>query len=245
MTRVERIVSLVPSVTELLLALGVGDRIVATTTFCPAVDGAALVRGTKNPQVDAIVALAPDLVFANVEENRERDVEQLRAAGLNVHVSFPRTVAQAAQMVREVGALVGAEQAAAAIADEIDAERARLHERASPDPVTVFCAVWCDPWMAVGDDTYAADLLATAGLMVVPPGLKRYPRVTLDQVRALSPRLVLLPSEPYAFTDADVDVFDGWAARVMLVDGQLLTWHGARTAEALRNFSAYALAETR
>ena len=237
-----RIVSLVPSITELLLALGCTDAIVATTTFCPPVEGATRVRGTKNPHVAAIVELAPDLVIANAEENRERDIARLRDAGLLVHVTFPRTVTQTAQMVREVGALVGAEEAAATLADAIDAQRAELLRQRPAAAIPVFCAVWRDPWMAVGADTYAADLLATAGLAVVPHGPARYPRVELEGVRALAPRLVLLPSEPFAFTDADVDAFAGWDARVELIDGQLLTWHGARTPEALRRFSAYAAA---
>lgn len=253
-----RIVSLVPSVSETLHALGVAERVVGVTTFCiyPS-DGfpaAARVRGTKNPDLAAILELAPDLVLANREENRERDIVRLREAGVVVHVSEPRTVAGAAATVRDIGALVGAEETAERMAAGIEGARAEVVEQLEGDGgrtggvaartggdavrrVAAFCPIWRRPWMAVGRDSYAADLLQTCGFHLVPPTEERYPTVELHRVRDLA-EAVLLPSEPYPFSREHVAEFAGWAAQVRLVDGALLTWHGPRTVVALRAFTS-------
>lgn len=234
----KRIVSLVPSLTETLWWLHVGDRVVGCTDYCVApphgFPNADRVRGTKNPDVAAIQQLAPDLVIANEEENRETDVERLRAAGIPVYVTAPRSVADAARTVAGLGEVVGAEKAGGGLAQNIERALDQLSSQASADRLTAFCPIWRDPWMATGRDTYAADLLAWTGFDVVPgDGDERYPRVTLDDIAELDPDVVLLPDEPYAFGDEDRAPFRDWKARTRLVDGTQLTWYGPRTPYAL------------
>jgi ABC-type Fe3+-hydroxamate transport system substrate-binding protein len=228
-----RIVSLVPSLTETLASWGIEP--VGATDWCvsPELPDAVRVRGTKNPDVPLVISLAPDLVVADQEENRKVDVERLRAAGIPVYVTAPRSLAQVADSLERLGTVVGVEDRGRSLAEEI---RSAI---ASPPPARrrVFCPVWRDPWIAVGTDTIAADLLHHAGLDVVTRE-PRYPRVELDEVRSLRPEVVLLPSEPYEFGEADVAAFDGWAAAVHLVDGQQLTWWGPRTPGAVAAFRA-------
>jgi ABC-type Fe3+-hydroxamate transport system substrate-binding protein len=242
--RVERVVSLVPSLTEWLVAAGVRERLVGVTDWCaePAevVAGLPKVRGTKNPDLAAVRALEPDLVVANAEENRRIDVERLQAAGVSVYVTAPLTVAGAVDELRALAAAVGDLPHADALdaclrAALAGAERRRDGRRA---PTRYACAVWRDPWMWVGRSTYAADLLALAGgepVLDDPAG--RYPRLEPAAVAALAPDAVLLPSEPYPFGSADAEEVAGWSgARVHLVDGRALTWYGPRIPAALDAF---------
>lgn len=234
-----RIVSLVPSLSETCHWLGVGDHVVGLNDFCTTPpDGfpnARRVRGTKNPDVAGVVGLAPDLVLANREENRERDVVALRDAGLDVVVTYPRTVEEAGAMVRDLGAMLGARERGDRLADAILAALVEVRSAARP-PLRTLCPIWRRPWMAVGEDSYAADLLASCAFSTVPRTGERYPRLELDDVRA-DVDVVLLPSEPYPFGAEHVAEFDAWHVPVRLVDGELLTWYGPRTPDALRVFA--------
>jgi len=240
-----RIVSLVPSLTESLFALGLGGRLVGVTEWCvhPAEGVAKLPKlgGTKNPDVAAIAALAPDLVIANQEENRRRDVERLEAAGLRVWVTYPRTVAAGAALLAELAELGASREARRRVVEPVlvavaEAERA-LPERGTP----VFCPIWRDPWMAVGADTYADDLLRLAGGRNVfgQRRERRYPRVSLDEVVATAPEVVILPDEPYAFGPSDVAELRKLAipaavhGRIHVIDGTWVSWYGPRIAQAL------------
>ncbi|MGH3665339.1 MAG: helical backbone metal receptor [Egibacteraceae bacterium] len=236
-----RVVSLVPSLTDTVAQLGAADRLVGVTDWC--VHGAPAevprVGGTKNPAVERIVALAPDVVLANAEENREPDLDALRTAGLDVRVTFPRTVTDVAPLLAEVAAVVGADPAPlVADLEAAVADAARLRPRTPLAHVTL---VWRRPWMALGPDTYADDLLTRCGFANVLAGWQdRYPR--LDPALLLAPEVALLPSEPYAFGPDDVDGVRELLGDVAhhFVDGELLTWHGPRTATALRTFAALA-----
>ncbi|MBW3561624.1 MAG: helical backbone metal receptor [Actinobacteria bacterium] len=238
-----RIVSLVPSISELLHRLGVGDRVVGVTTFCLGPPGgfasAERVRGTKNPDVDAILRLGPDLVFANLEENREHHVAALRDAGATVHVSYPQDVDAARTVIQDVARLVYRRPEAAVLLADLDGARAAASRR-RPDPtVAVLCAIWRDPWMVVGPGTYAGALLAECGLQVSPLVEEPYPQVRLDEhLGAVD--AVLLPDEPYAFTARDAAGIVAQGVPARLVDGAALTWHGSRTATGLRTYSALA-----
>jgi len=196
----------------------------------------------KDPDVDRIRALAPDLVLANVEENRREVVEALRRAGIAVWVTFPRTVAAGIALVREIGAVSGAEAAGAALAAPLEAayQAARAAAAAGP-PVRVFCPIWRAPYMTVSRDTYVHDVLATCGAAnVFADREPRYPTIDLDELRGAAPEVILLPDEPFRFRPAHLRDFAGLgdvpavrAGRIHLVDGKLLTWHGPRIAEAL------------
>jgi ABC-type Fe3+-hydroxamate transport system substrate-binding protein len=240
-----RIVSLVPSLTESLFALGLGERVVGVTEWCvhPADAVAKLpkVGGTKNPDLAAILALAPDLVIANQEENRRRDVERLEAAGVHVWLSYPRSVADGARLLAELAELGASAETRSRVVAPVLAAVAEA-ERARPDQgVPVLCPIWRDPWMVVGADTYAHDLLTLGGgrnVFAERQG-RRYPRVTLDEIVAAAPEVVLLPDEPYAFGAEDaaelrrLPLPAARNGRIHLIDGTWVSWYGPRIARAL------------
>lgn len=243
-----RIVSLVPSLSETLWWLRVAGVVVGVTDYCTApphgFPHARRVAGTKTPDVDVVIALEPDLVLANQEENRERDVTALRDAGVPVYVTAPRSVAAAGEMLEEVGRLVGAAKAGAGLAQAIHRASEIAVRRRPQGPLRAFVPVWrqgragddpdAERWWATGRDTYAADLLARCGFAVLPSDEGgRYPHVTLGEARGLDPDVVLLPDEPYAFDESDRAVFAGWRARVRRIDGTQLTWYGPRTPTAV------------
>lgn len=242
-----RIVSLIPSTTELLCALGLADALVGVTVYCrePAdvVREKTRVGGSKTPDLEKIRALAPDLVVANVEENLAGHVERLRAWSIPVWVTYPRTVAGAIRMVRELGAVTGTEARAAALAEALERSCAEARAAAAGrPPVRVFYAIWREPWMTINRDTYIHDVLALCGGENVFGGRDaRYPAITLEEVAAERPEVILLPDEPFRFRRVHLEDFaphpdvpavrDG---RIHLVDGKPFSWHGPRLAEALR-----------
>jgi ABC-type Fe3+-hydroxamate transport system substrate-binding protein len=243
--RVGRVVSLVPSLTEWLVVAGVGERLVGVTDWCvepaEALEGLARVRGTKNPDLAAIRALEPDLVVANGEENRRIDVQRLEAGGLATFVTMPTTVAGAVSGLRDLAAAVGDLPGAAAVDAELVAAVGDAYRNRPARRLRYACPVWRDPWMWLGRRTYAADLLGLAGgEPVLEDPATRYPRLDPAELAARHPEVVLLPSEPYAFTATDAGevaaTFGG--ARVELVDGRALTWYGPRIPAALAGFRA-------
>jgi iron complex transport system substrate-binding protein len=234
-----RIVSLCPSLTELVFDLGLGDSLVGRTKFCihPAgrVDAVEKLGGTKNPKIDRIVQLAPDLVLMNEEENRLEDAETLRQTGIACHTSMPRTIAETASMVRSIGDALGAHRTAAAIADDIEARGNDIAARArSRTPVRYAYLIWREPWMSVNDDTFVHGLLGHAGgINVFGDTSERYPVVTLDELRDANADVVLLSTEPFPFADRHIAEVSGKTGipreRIHIVDGELLSWHGSRT----------------
>lgn len=229
-----RVVSLCPSITETLHALGAWDDLVGRTRYCvhprERVGDVVHVRGTKNPDVAAIVALEPDLVLMNREENRKEDVEALRAAGLDVHVSFPVTLDDTEAYLEELGELVGRPSEGRRLRAELARERGRA--AATLDAAYL---IWRDPWMVAGSETFIAELLAEAGIRLQAPG-PRYPEVDAGYLAGCG--ALLLSSEPFDFGAVHRDELV-WATglspeRVLLCDGELLSWHGSRTAAGLR-----------
>jgi len=243
--RPERIVSLVPSLTEGLFVLGLGDRVVGVTDWCvhPArgVAGLPKVGGTKTPDLAAIRALRPDLVIANREENRRTDVERLQRDGLHVWVTDPRTVRGGAELLAEVAALGAGADRTRAVVEPTLAAVTRAAEAPATGPVRVFCPIWRDPWMVPGPDTYIHDLIALCGGTSPFVGLedRRYPRLELDAVVAAAPDVILLPDEPYSFGPADarelgrLPVPAARTGRIHLIDGTLVSWYGPRIREAV------------
>ena len=227
-----RIVSLVPSQTELLADLGLDDEVVGLTRFCvhPAGWKAAktIIGGTKNVDVARVRGLAPDLVIANKEENVREQVEAL-AAVCPVYVTDVADVADALAMIRAVGALVGRPARAGRLADEIEAGFDALPP-APPRPESALYLIWRDPWMTVGRDTIIADVMGRGGWTNAAADRDRYPVLTDDEVRALAPEVVLLSSEPYPFREKHVAEVQALVpgARVALVDGEAFSWYGSR-----------------
>ncbi|MFI8964304.1 helical backbone metal receptor [Streptomyces sp. NPDC053493] len=231
-----RVVSLVPSLTE-AIAVSAPGALAGVTDWCthPAgLAGVVRIGGTKNPDTAAIAALRPDLVIANEEENRQPDLDALRAAGLQVLVTEIRTLDQAFAELDRVLAGCGVRSRP----DWLDAAEAAWAD-VTPDgpPVTAVVPVWRRPWMVLGRDTFAGDLLARLGVRNLYAGhAERYPRIPLDELNAARPDLVVLPDEPYRFTrDDGPEAFPG--APAALVDGRHLTWYGPSLAEAPRSLA--------
>ena len=266
----KRVVSLVPSDTLTVAALGCESAIVGRTDYCVLPDGIASVKsvgGTKNPRVDEIIALSPDLVLANQEENSRGDLEALVKANVRVFIVFPKRVAEGVAHLARLARIFRVEgdpQVRALCKQAYEAVRAAEASRETTLPLRVFCPIWMSPLMTIHGATFISDMLDLCGAQNVfadrerryplaadlgkatplPPEKVegrdvRYPRVTLAEVAARAPELVLLPDEPHPFTDADADVFralpipaakDG---RVAKIDGKDLCWYGARSAEGI------------
>jgi ABC-type Fe3+-hydroxamate transport system substrate-binding protein len=219
-----RVVSLVPSVTETLLAWGIVP--VACTRFCEQPTILA-VGGTKNPEVDDIVALAPDLVVVNDEENRVEDAAALEAAGLAVHSCSPRSVDEVAPALEALADRLG-----------VIATVEPADEPLAPLGLQAFVPIWRRPWMTLASSTYGSSLLASIGVRNAFGGADdRYPTVELADVAERGADVVLAPTEPYAFKPFHLDVLRP-IAPVVEVDGQDLFWWGVRTPDARRRLHA-------
>ncbi|MBM0235388.1 cobalamin-binding protein [Micromonospora sp. STR1_7] len=225
-----RVVSLVPSLTE-AVALTLPGTLVGATDWCshPAGLDVARVGGSKYPDLERVRALRPDLVLLNVEENRRADADALRAAGVPVRVTYPRTVPGA---LTELGELL-AELGAPAEPDWLRAARRAWAEppRLAPARRAVV-PVWRRPWVVLGADTFAGDVLRRLGVVnAYDEHPERYPRPSLAELRDRSPELVVLPDEPYRFTAEDgPEAFPG--VPCALLSGRHLTWYGPSLAEA-------------
>jgi ABC-type Fe3+-hydroxamate transport system substrate-binding protein len=213
-----RVVSLVPSITETLLAWGIEP--VACTRFCEQ-PSFTHVGGTKDPDVEAITTLAPDLVLMNDEENRLEDHETLVAAGLDVHVVRINAVDDVVPALR-------------ALAERVDVDFTPF-ELAPPRPPVrrAFVPIWRRPWMTIGAGTYGSSVLAHVGVVNVFAEHARYPEITLDDAATRAPDVILAPSEPYPVRERHRAELEA-VAPVVFIDGQDLFWWGARTPAAIR-----------
>ena len=228
MTERQRIVSLVPSATETLCALGAD--VVACTRFCKQ-PGIETVGGTKNPDIAAIVALRPDHVIVDTEENRSEDADALRTAGVDVVVTSVRSIADA---VAVVGRLANAAGVPAPPLQVPAAHPAEPRRRA-------FVPIWRRPWMTINGSTYGASLLRSIGIdLITAAAATEYPTVEIEDMAGLAPDLVLVPSEPYPFKPHHVAELEAEfpSARVLEVDGEDLFWWGVRTPAAQHRMAA-------
>lgn len=225
-----RVVSLVPSITETLFELGAGDDVVGITDFCIFPPDLALPRlgGTKNPRVEEIRALAPDLVHMNLEENLRRHGDAIEEFA-PVFVTEPKSVDDVEALIEQLGAIHDRRERASELVDRLRTERASLPRRM----FSFACPIWKNPWMWCGGDTYVSRLVESAGGRNVIGDRTRYPQLALEEVLSLRPEIVFLPDEPYLFTKSDAEVIRG--PRVIgPFPGHLFTWHGSRTIEGLR-----------
>jgi iron complex transport system substrate-binding protein len=237
-----KVVSLCPSITETLVALGGRRHLAAVTRFCTRprglLWGLPRIGGTKNPDVGRILDLKPDLVFANEEENRLEDVSALEAAGIAVDVSFPRMVSDVPGDVRRWGERIGSPAEAEELASRIEKAAADLAHTPPRRPFQYAYWIWKEPWMTVSDDTYVADLLRLAGgVNVFGSEADRYPSVTPAQAAARSPDVHLFADEPFPFRREKHDELAaqlfGSETRRLYVSGDDYCWHGVRTLEGL------------
>jgi ABC-type Fe3+-hydroxamate transport system substrate-binding protein len=223
-----RVVSLVPSLTETLFDLGAGDDVVGITDFCifPAGIDKPRVGGTKNPRIDEIRALAPDLVYVNLEENLERHAKAIEAFA-PVFVTEPKTVDDVAKLIITLGAIHHRAERAHDLKNYLAKERGHVAS------FTFAVPIWKKPWMWCGGDTYVSNLVESIGGRNVLRDEKRYPSLDLGDVLSRNPDVVFLPDEPYVFTAGDAAEISG--TRVIgPFPGHLFTWHGTRTILGLR-----------
>jgi len=223
-----RVVSLVPSLTE-AVALTVPDVLVGATDWCVEPRGLDVIRvgGTKYPDVGRVLSAVPELVLANAEENRRDDVEALRASGVPVWVTYPRTLEAALVSLARVMAALGAPDP-----PWLRSARESWSEPFAGVRCRAVIPVWRRPWVVLGSDTFAGDMLARLGVdNVYATAPERYPRPPLAELRAAGADLVVLPDEPYAFSATDgPEAFPG--VPFALVSGRHLTWYGPSLATA-------------
>ncbi|NIG56346.1 helical backbone metal receptor [Chitinophaga sp. Cy-1792] len=235
-----RIVSLVPSQTELLYSLGLDERVVGITKFCVHPDSwfrtKVRVGGTKKVNFDVIRELQPDLIIANKEENTREDVAALMA-DYPVWVSDVHHLKNALEMIAGLGAITQTSARAAALIAEIRSDFSALKPLVTPVPTAYF--IWREPYMTAGGDTFIHQMMQHCGLHNVFGNLTRYPAVTPDDIRNSGCRLILLSSEPYPFKDKHLTEFREMVpdADVQLVNGEMFSWYGSRLREATAYFS--------
>jgi ABC-type Fe3+-hydroxamate transport system substrate-binding protein len=226
---VSRVVSLVPSLTETVASCAPG-LLVGATNWCTHPGDLAVTRigGTKNPDIDATLALGPDVVLANEEENREPDLDALRSAGVAVWVTRIRDLPEALSSLRRMITMACRQPSPAWLDAAASAWQALPATGSLPakGSLAAVVPIWRRPWMVLGRDTFAGDLLARLGVRNVYAGhADRYPRVDISDLRTAGADLVVLPDEPYRFTASDgPEAFPG--SRTALVSGRHLTWYG-------------------
>ncbi len=232
----KRIISIVPSQTELLYDLGLDEEVVGITKFCVHPQewfrNKKRVGGTKNLHLEIIDSLQPDLIIANKEENTKEQVEEL-ATRYPVWISDIQTIADGLEMIRQVGVIVGKENRAYLLAKEISEGFTSLNKAVIPKRVAYF--IWRNPWMTIGCDTFINNMIETIGWQNVFAGKQRYPEIKLEELRNKDIELVLLSSEPYPFKDAHIAEIKALLpnAEVMLVDGEMFSWYGSRMKKAV------------
>lgn len=227
----KRIVSLVPSQTELLYDLGLDDKVVGITKFCVHPEAwfrtKKRVGGTKTVHIDIVKELQPDLIIANKEENTREQIEELSAL-YPTWVSNIQTIEEGLTMIHEVGKLVGREEKADSMALQIAQGFSTLKKTAAPKRVAYF--IWRKPWMCAGGDTFISDMISKMGWTNVLADKMRYPEVTLEELKDKGIDTVLLSSEPYPFKDTHIAEIKAALpyADVKLVDGEMMSWYGSR-----------------
>ncbi|NJL15148.1 MAG: ABC transporter substrate-binding protein [Microscillaceae bacterium] len=232
-----RIVSLVPSQTELLFALGLGENVVGRTKFClhprEAIKAVPVVGGTKNFHFDKIAALHPDLIIGNKEENYAAGIQEL-AEAYPVWMSDILTLDDALGMITQLGEVLEVQEKARHLAAQIGqlfAELAEWRVQFVPKPLRAAYFIWKKPYMVAGGGTFIQDMLRRAGFENIFAHRLRYPEISPEELREAAPEVVLLSSEPYPFQkEKHLDEFALLCptARVVVVDGEMFSWYGSR-----------------
>ena len=230
-----RIVSLVPSQTELLYSLGLNNEVAGITKFCIHPESwfrsKPRIGGTKNVHIDRVHSLQPDLVIANKEENVKEQVETL-AEQYPVYISDVNNLDDACAMIRDIGAMTGTTEKAAALATTIQTSFQALTPL-SPALRTAYL-IWKNPYMTIGNDTFIHYMLSRCGLQNVFSDHTRYPAVTAEELQAANCEVLLLSSEPYPFRQQHIDELQEQLplTKIMLVDGEMFSWYGSRLLQA-------------
>lgn len=237
----DSIVSLVPSLTELLFDLELGDRVVGRTRFCihpkKQVEQISIVGGTKNPRLDKIRHLSPDLIIANKEENRKEDIEELEK-DFNVLLTDVETIEEALFVIFDIGHTCGVQEKANTLIQNIRTEIERIPKE--PELSAAYF-IWRNPWMSVGRDTYIHSVMNHWNLRNVYEDKTRYPQTTIHELSLKKPDVILLSSEPYPFKEKHIkeigDQCPGSA--IFLVSGEWFSWYGSRMLHAFRQLHTF------
>ncbi len=249
-----RIVSLVPSITELVFALGLENELVGRTTFCvhpdPEVESVTRVGGTKTVKLEKVEALCPTHVIVNVDENRKQDVDAMAQSGCSIIVTHPIEPADNLRLFRLLGGIFGREEAADTLCRNFERAHASLLEAARRLPErNVLYLIWRDPWMTISEDTYISRTLALAGL--ISKGGRpdvRYPEIDFNESLMKEVDVVLLSSEPYPFKQKHVEevraLTKQWPVPISTIDAEMVSWYGPRAIPGLRYLEAFASALT-
>jgi ABC-type Fe3+-hydroxamate transport system substrate-binding protein len=239
-----RVVSLVPSLTETLFALGCERRLVGVTQFCvhpPQAQQLPRVGGTKTASAQAVLSLQPDLVLASADENKRELADACEAAGVPVFATHPRSLPDIESMIRRLGQLFGASKRGAAIAADMERRRLAIEAEVAEESIAVpvVSLIWKGPWMTTGPTTFMTDLLQRAGGVVVQPeGDDRdWPELSDADLDAAADAFMLLHNEPYHFKEADAEEWHAKGRRAAVCDGQLTTWAGPRIIDGLEMVS--------
>lgn len=237
-----RIISVVPSITELLFDLGLRDEVVGITKFCVHPEEwfrtKQRVGGTKQLKIDLIKSLQPDLIVANKEENTQSDIDAL-AAFTQVYISDIKSVDDALKMISDVGALVGKKLEAEKLIEEIKIAFVKGNENARQGTDTMHCVpttkralylIWREPFMLAGGDTFISEMMSKAGFENAASHLSRYPEMSVEQILNLNSEILFLSSEPFPFMQKHIDemqkIFPD--KKIILADGQMFSWYGSR-----------------
>lgn len=243
-----RIVSLVPSQTEMLVDLGLENNIVGVTKFCVHPERIrsekTQVGGTKNLHLDRVENLNPDFIIANKEENTREDIEAL-AKKYPVYVSDIENLNDAKDFALDIGVLTGNDEKAQDLVSKIDHTLLHLKNLSkNTEPISVLYMIWKDPYMAAGTDSFITEMLEVCGVHNVlhkwqESGL-RYPEISVDQIKALNPDVVLLSSEPYPFKKVHAgELSEKTGIKTMLVDGEIFSWYGSRIVHSLPDLEKF------
>ncbi len=234
-----RIVSLVPSITELLCDLGLAGQLVGRTGFCihprAVVEGIPKIGGTKDVNIEKIRRLAPTHLVVNIDENEKPTVEKLAEFVPHVVVTHPMSPRDNLDLARLMGGIFGREGEAERWCAEFEAEYAALRALPKTAKRTVLYCIWQDPWMSISQDTYIAAMLAELGWDVPKLGEARYPSFAWSDALVQQLDVVLLSTEPYRFTEAHADALEKQLGiPVLLVDGEMMSWYGSRALAGVR-----------
>lgn len=225
----ERIVSLVPSQTELLFDLGLGDRVVGITKFCihpkEWYKNKTRVGGTKSLHLEVIEKLNPDLIIGNKEENTQADIDALEKK-YPVYMSDIFTVEDALVMISDIGILTGTELTATKITQVVKDD----FDSFAPQNKNVLYLIWADPFMAAGENTFIGDVIRKIGFKnCIRDSNARYPELSLEQIAELNPDLIFLSSEPFPFSESHAKkIARTYKGKIDFVDGELFSWYGSR-----------------
>lgn len=237
----QKIVSLVPSLTELIMEFGLKSSLAGRTRFCvelaDEVEDIPIVGGTKNPRLDKIEEIDPDLVIANKEENRKEDISYLQQL-TEVELTDIRSVEDAMITIHQLGSRLEVPEQANQLNSRINT---LIEQRPDEKPLQTIYLIWREPWMSVGHDTYIHDVMQQWNLTNATGYAARYPTLTLGEMQNLQPELILLSSEPFPFKEKHIDEIAPHFpdTRILTVNGRWFSWYGSRMTHSFEKLNTW------